>query len=415
LQAAIFIFYLIFFSFLISVIPFFKTSVIGRRLLIFLFFIKIFAGVAYARFYTLPKYYPGSDTWRFFKLSLDETKWLLRDPAAFVRDIFIYGYNKSGNLFSGQNTYWNDLKSNVIVKIIAVINICTNNSYYADIIFFNFLFLFGLVALFRTFHQIFPGKKLLIIAGIFLLPSTLFWCSGIHKDGLILSATGIIIYTFYKSVKNKFSLKRISIILLSILAVFSLRNYVFFALIPALLSWWLCEKYQDNNIRIFSSVYIIGIAFVFIITLVFPSINFLSYIVSKQHEFLLLEGDSKVSMSRLQPTIISFVAFIPDALDMAFLRPHINETKNINYIPAIIENLLFLLLLSLSIIYLRKLPSDPVILVLFFFPISLMLLSGYTIPYTGAIVRYKSFVLPLLITPLLLNMANVFSLNRKYK
>jgi hypothetical protein len=132
--------------FLISKIPFFRKSAIGKNLLIILFFIKVCAGITYAKFYTLPKYYSGADTWRFYRLSANETNWLLNDPISFTKDLFTYSYSKSGNLFSGENSYWNDLKSNIVIKMMAVINVLTNNSYYTNIIAFNFIFLFGIVA-----------------------------------------------------------------------------------------------------------------------------------------------------------------------------------------------------------------------------------------------------------------------------
>jgi len=413
LQILVFIIYFIIFSLFLTIIPFFNKSGIGKRTLIILFFIKISAGVAYARFFSLPKYYPTSDTWKFYRYSTDETKWLIHNPAAFVKDLFIVNYNKSGDLFSGQNTYWNDLKSNVIIKLMAVINVVTNNSYYTDIIFFNFLFLFGLAALFKVFIQVFPGKKWFIIAGIFLLPSTLFWCSGIHKDGLILSSAGLIIYAFYKGFKSRFKIRRILLIVLCMLVIFSLRNYVFFALLPSLLAWWLCERYKGKNLEIFGLVYSAAIIFSIFIPFIFPSINIFLFISNKQHEFLLLEGGSKVDVPKLEPHFTSFISFLPYAVDMAFFRPHLTEIKNISYIPAIIESLLILLLLIVSIIYTNKKNElRPVILCMFFLSISLMLLSGYTIPFIGAIVRYRSVVLPLLVTPLLC-ISSFFSLNKK--
>lgn len=413
METAIFILYLLFFSFLISIIPFFKKSGIGKKPLIILFFIKVSAGITYAKFYTLSRYHGGADTWRFYRISVNETKWLLNDPVAFTKDLFTYSYRKSGNLFSGENSYWNDLKSNIVIKMMAVINVITNNSYYTNIIVFNFLFLFGIVALFMLFHEIYPGKKWFIIAGVFLLPSTLFWCSGIHKDGLILSVTGIIIYTFYNCLKLKFCTERILIIFLCILLLFSLRNYVLFALLPALLAWWLCEKYGGSNIKIFATVYTIGIAIFFLTHLVSPSINFPSYIISKRNEFLLLEGGSKVTMRQLEPNFMNFVFFIPNAIDMAFLRPHPDEIKNFSFIPAVIEILLILFLLLMSTLSTsKKTRIKPAILFLLFFSISIMLLSGYTIPFTGAIVRYRSFILPLLITPLLCT-TDFYSLKEK--
>lgn len=412
MQVAIFIFYLIFFSFLVSIIPFFKASGIGRFSLVALFIIKVCAGVAYAKFYTLPKYYSGSDTWRFYRISLDETKWLLHNPLDFLKDIITSPYAESANFFTGQNSYWNDLKSNIIIKLMAIINVVTNNSYYADIIFFNFLFLFGLVALFRIFHDISPDKRIFIIAGVFLLPSTLFWCSGIHKDGLILSALGLIIYAFYRGFESKFTVGKVSVILLCMLLIFTLRNSVFFALVLSLSGWWMCEKYKRKNSIIFTSIYIAAIILGIIISSIYPPINIFSFIANKQHEFSLLEGGSKVNTPQLLPTLKSFISFIPNAVDMAFLRPHVNEVKNLSYIPAIIENLFFLSLLVVSIAKAkRETKAEPVILSLFFFSVSIMLLTGFTIPFTGAMVRYRSLILPLLITPLVCNSS--FILNRK--
>lgn len=367
-----------------------------------LFAVKVLAGIAYARVYKLPRYYEGSDTWRFFRLSLEETKTLLHEPVLFFKDVFVSGYNERGNLFSGQNTYWNDLKSNVIIKMLALFNCVTNSSYYTDIIIFNFLFLFGLVALFRLFSTIFPGRKFAIIVCLFLLPSALFWCSGIHKDGLILSAMGIIIYTFYNSLKEKFSLSRLLIILFCFLVLFSLRNFVLFALLPALLSWWICENFKVGKSKVFAIVYFAGLIFVFFINLIFPSINFLFFIANKQHEFLQLEGSSKVLIPQLQATFSSFISFTPYALDMAFLRPHPAELKSIFFLPAFFENIIFLILCVAGLIFsAKKIASNSLFLFLIFFAASILLMSGYTIPFTGAIVRYKSFVLPLIFTPLL--------------
>lgn len=402
MQTVLFIFYLSAFSFIISVVPFFKNSGIGRWVLITLFVIKVGAGIAYGKFYTLPKYYANSDTWRFYRLSLEETKWLLKDPFSFIRDLFHYGYNTTGNIFSGENTYWNDLKSNVPVKIMAVFNLLTGNSYYCNIILFNFLFLFGLVALFKVLSAIFPGKKWIVIGGVFLLPSTLFWCSGIHKDGLILSALGAGIYCCYQVIKRSFSVKYLLIILLSFILIFSLRNYVLFALLPAVFCWGLAEKYPNKKNAIFFGLYFIGLAVFFITPLIFPSLNLPLYITAKQQEFLQLSAGSEVKTDPLEPTLRGFITFLPHALDMAFFRPHPGEFKNFSYIPAIAENLLLVVLIILSIFHINKRTRiEAVVMCLFAFSISILLICGYTIPFTGAIVRYRSLVLPLIITPML--------------
>lgn len=402
MQTALFIFYLLIFSYAISIIPFFRKSGIDKWTLIILFYIKVFAGFAYAQFYTLPKYAATSDTWKYYRLSLEETNWFLKDPGSFLKDLFTYNYSTSGGIFSGENSYWNDLKSNVPIKMMAIFNLLTAKSYYTNIILFNFLFLFGLVAIFKVLSILFPKKKWTIIAGIFLLPSSLFWCSGIHKDGLIVSAMGIVFYCFYNIGVSGARIKYLVLILLSFTLIFSLRNYVLFALLPAIFCWQLAEKYPINKTRIFFGFYFFGIISFFIIPLFFPAINLPAVVTSKQNEFLQLSAGSEVKTAPLQPTVAAFISYLPHAIDMAFFRPHPYEIKNLSYIPAIAENLLLAILITLSMFHIKKHYKIPPLVMCFFaFSISILLICGFTIPFTGAIVRYKSLVLPLLITPLL--------------
>ena len=168
-----------------------------------LFSLKIIAGLVYAWFYLRPAYYATSDTWRYFELSKAETDWLLKDPLAFLQDIFTNGYQQTGNLFLQNNSYWNDLKSNIIIKFLALCNVVTFKNYFADIVFFNFIFFFGPVALYRLTKQLFPVDKFLLITSIFLIPSFLFWCSGIHKDGFIFACIALILFYFYKQILNR--------------------------------------------------------------------------------------------------------------------------------------------------------------------------------------------------------------------
>lgn len=406
MEAAIFIFYLLVILYAVTSIPFFKNSGLSKLQLILIFVCKILAGVAFAWFYKLPKYYAGADTWRFYRLSLDEKKWLLSDPIAFIKDLFIYGYDKSGNLFAGENSYWNDLKSNVPVKIMACMNVITNDSYYTNIILFNFLFLFGLVALFKMFNSIYPEKKWLLVVGIFVLPSTLFWCSGIHKDGLILSALGLLTYNFYKLLRRDGALlKRILVVVLCIIFIFPLRNYVALAVVPALFSWWLANRYKTKTTLIFCIVYSVGIGLFFVAPAIHPALDFPAFIANKQAEFVALDGGSEIHFQPLQPNFKSFINFFPSAADMALFRPHITEVKSLTFMPAIAEIFLMVLLFVLFLFYRNKSDEGDRSINFFciFFGLTLLIIAGYTITFTGAIVRYRSLVLPFLITPLICN------------
>lgn len=406
----LFIFYLALCSFIITRIKFFTNSGISKTLLIALFIVKVLAGLAYAMFYMQPSYHADSDSFRYFDYSIAETDMLLKQPFYFFKDLFSFGYNKIGNVFIGNNSYWNDLKSNIVIKLLAICNVLSFKNYYVNIIFFNFFFFFGLIGFYRVMKSVFSDKDLWLLMPIFFIPSFLFWSSGIHRDGLIFSITGMIIYFFYNSITNKFTFIKSIVMIVLLVLLFSLRNYVCLALIVTLITWFISSK-NKNTAQTFLMVYGVAVVIFFLSGFINSTINFPVYIANKQHEFIQLSGGSEINLPQLQPNFLSFISYLPTALDMAFLRPHINELKNISYLPAAIEAfVLFLLIIFLFSYRVKKQNVHPAVFACIFFGISLLIIAGYTVTFSGAIVRYRSFALPFIITPLfgLLRVKNIF-------
>jgi uncharacterized membrane protein len=173
-------------------------------------------------------------------------------------------------------------------------------------------------------------------------------------------------------------------------------------MLPALFCWYITAKLPQLKANVFIIVFLTGSIIFFSAKYVSPKLDFPSYITQKRTEFSKLEGTSTVYVDTLKPTLFGFIHFLPNAFDMALLRPHITEAKNVSYLPAALENLLLLLISGLSIVYgTKKDLYNPTILFCLFLSISLLSLAGYTITLSGAIVRYKSISLPLLITPML--------------
>lgn len=401
----VFIFYIAFFNWLVTRIPFIKNSGLPVNWIIYLFSLKIVAGLVYAWFYLQPAYYATSDTWNYFKASKSETDWLLKDPVAFFRDIFSYGYQTSGNLFTHTNSYWNDLKNNVIIKLLALCNVFTFKNYFADIVFFNFLSFFGPVALFRVSQKLLPVKKILLVISIFLVPSFLFWCSGVHKDGVLFSCLALIIFHFQKQVEiQKIDFKLMVVMLLCLIAVFALRNFLILLLIPAMIVWFLCERFPAKEKIITTVTYGIGILLFFFSSKLNHQVDLPNYVIQKQAEFKQLSGNSQIATPLLENNFLSFVKFIPTAIDIGFFRPHITELRNLSYLPASGEIILMWTIFMLSIFMRHKKKRKGEASYIYFclcFSFSFLLLCGYTIPFSGAIVRYRAIVLPLIATAIL--------------
>ena len=404
--ALVFTIYVIFFNWLVTRISFIKNAGLETGWITALFSLKIIGGLGYAWFYLQPAYYATSDTWRYFELSKAETDWLLKDPLAFLKDIFISGYQQPGNLFLHSNSYWNDLKSNIIIKLLALCNVFTFKNYFADIVFFNFIFFFGPIALYRLIKQLFPINKLLLIASVFLIPSFLFWCSGIHKDGLIFACIALISFHFYKQVfSRKINFLSFLILIVCLIVLFALRNFMALLLIPALFVWFLSNLFPSKPERIAISIYSVGIILFFASAHVSLQINLPEYIIQKQAEFKQLPGNSAISTPPLENNLLSFIRFLPTAIDIALFRPHITEIRNKSYLPAAVEIILLWSVTISSFFIKRKKHSSPqqaaFIIFCICFSISFLLIAGYTITFSGAIVRYRAVVLPFVFIPAL--------------
>ena len=393
--------YLILFCFLITRIPFYKKSGIGGWLLVCLFLIKVTVGVLYGLYFNLPSQRAGADTWRFYRESIPETQILLHQPLLFIKSLFVNNYQESNGLLASTNSYWNDLKDNIIIKLVAICNVFTHNNYYSDVIFFNFIYFFGLVAFYRVVKSYCNANKFLLLFPIFLMPSFLFWGSGIHKDGLLFSALGVVLYCLNQIIQKRKKTIYCIALIICFPILFFIKIYLAVFLIPAFVAWWLAERNQQRQQIYFLSVYLACFLLLIGVSLLGDHYNILNYVVDKHRAFSLLNGNSAIKVPLLNPTLGSAVHYLPTAIDIAFIRPHISEIKNAAYALAFVETIMNALLILVALWFIRKQKTTPTFfLFCFYFAISVLLLDGYTVTFTGAIVRYRSLMLPLIMAPI---------------
>ncbi|HEX6915825.1 MAG TPA: hypothetical protein VF145_11325 [Chitinophagaceae bacterium] len=395
----IFFFYLLLFSWLITRMRFFRNSGLNRFVLVGLFTIKVAAGLAYLQFHSLPQYRQRADTWKFYERSLPETQLLKKDPVGFTTELFRNYYPTTGGLFADKNSYWNDVKDRALVKLVAVTNVFTNSNFHADIIFFNFLFFIGLVAFYRLMRTLYRNTGWQLVAAVFLVPSFLFWCSGIHKDGLIFSALGLSFYSFQAILEMRRRVLHVLVLVSCLLLIFVLRNYLAIVLVAALGLGGILHVFPRRRLATVAIVLITGVAIGFSAKYIHPALDIPGQLAEKQRQFMALEGGSRIETRPLEPTFAGFVAALPAAIDMAFLRPHPGEAGAVSWI-ASMEIILCWLLLGYCI-YRRSacFGFAPVAVACVVFALITLLIIGYTVPFSGAVVRYRALVLPLLLAP----------------
>ncbi len=402
----LFAFYLVILSSLILRVPFIKNAGISPGVLLSLFLLKILAGIAIG-WIAIHIYGPGNDYWDSNDYARQEYQLLQTNPVKYLINIFTSDYQGGyAGIFSSGDSYWNDLKGNIVYKLVSVFNIFSGGDYYINSLFFNFIIFFGHVILYRLFISMFPGRNLPVIFGCFLLPSTLYFSSGIHKDGLVFLMLAVLIYSVYQSLlKNRFNIKRVLLMIVSLALLFLLRNFICLALIPGLFAWILITKTKWPAIPVFTAIYLLCGLLVFNIGTVVQKIKPLQIITAKQTEYLKLEkAATQIELTPLQPTFKSFASNTAQALNHSFLRPFIWELPVKSILPLSIELFIYQFLIVLLIFFRRNdldAVNKPFLLFALFFIISIFLIIGYIVPNLGSLVRYRSLYLPLIITPVL--------------
>lgn len=420
LEHVLFAAYLVLFAWLVTKVRFFATSGLTPAQLIIIFLLKVMAGI----FYGWIGVYYGElaqmvDTWQFHYESLKEYDLLKTDPLAFFSNLFHSPYAEGyGGFLATENSWWNDLKGTSFIKFLSILNLLSFGNYYVNVIFFSFITLFGPVALYRVMRSVFPASTFSIMVATFLIPSFLYWTSGIHKDGLIFLGYSLIAYSFYFGFKEGFfTARKIVCIVLGFLLVLVLRNFLIINLLPALLAWGLVQKWKQRPLVTFSVVYLIFIFLFFIARYLHPNLDFPEAVVERQQAFMKLRGGSAVEVTHLQPSFASFVHNFPQAISLTALRPFPSDVRHLLSLAAFLEIFSLLLLFLMFIIWLRPGKNrDPFLLFCLFLSFSVLLMIGYSVNFLGAIVRYRSIILPFLIVPMvaLTNWPKILSFVNKH-
>ncbi len=405
MEYLLFVAFLVFFAWLATKIKFFTRTGLSQSQLIIIFLLKVMAGIFYG---WIGIYYGGlaqmQDTWGYHTNSINEYHLLFNNPHEYLTNLFRDPYEGGVQDFFGTtDSYWNDLKGNLFVKILSVFNIFSFGHYYVNVVFYSFITLFGAIAIYRVMADVFPGRKMVILLATFLVPSFLYWTSGIHKEGLIFTGISLIVYCIYFGTKEKkFGIKRILCIIGGLLVILALRNFLILILVPAIVAWLIANSKPKYGLAIFSSLYLLfGILF-FTARYINPKLDFPQAVVNKQQEFKKLQaGSSTIPMKDLEPTVVSFLKNTPQAINLSTIRPYPRDVRHILSLAAAIE-INVLLLLFILFLFLRTNGNKEQNLMYFciFFSMTVLLAIGFSVNNLGAIVRYRSIIVPLLVIPM---------------
>jgi hypothetical protein len=377
-------------------LKFIKNTGLTSREIRFLLALKLIVALPCA--YYFKNILPYSDWVTNNRLGSEQYSLLLSNPALFFTDsgtdIDKYGLD---GVFDTSNSFWGYLRFRLIYKFIAILDLVTGGNFYLNSVLFSTIVFFGHISFYRLYSNMFPANKIKILLICFLLPSVLLYTSCVHKDGLVFLCMGLISFIFYSFLSNKHSLglKAVFIFLLAMFTIFLFRNYVLVAMVPAMLTAWLCKRIPSGKKAMIGASYALYGLFFFVSRYIHPSLNLPGAVVKRKAEFESLpQGSTDIPMNDLYPTIKSFILNLPQAINHSLFRPYLWEFSSPAIILTALE-LLFYQIIIIAYIFFRN-KKEAIFnnynVYGFAFFISMMLIIGYTIPNLGAIVRYRSMV-----------------------
>lgn len=401
MEIIIFIIYLLYFLYAFKLYGLDKRIDLSLSLLSLLFLFKVLCGCLNLYFHNSEYLYNDSHT--LYHESMVYLNDFHNKPTEYLS---YWLFNWGGplehiNFIDKSNSiYWSDVGKLMHTRFMILCNILSFGHEYVNIIFYNVIYFLGQIAFLKTLLHFQPDKKWLYIIILFFLPGIAFWNSGIHKDGFILAAFGGVSWLTL-NVLRKGGWKNILFLAIALFLMFGIRYFYFFCFIPAYLAWVLLYKNKRVSFIIIL-LYSVGLLLFLFSDRISPSFNLKKIVVHKQEQFFENKGYSDVQTPMLETTNSSFFKNAPTAIEHVFVEPIPQFNKNTKYTVTAIDSLLVLLLFSISFVFVRKKYfKNGYYVFMLLFSLSVLLFIGYTVPNLGAIVRYKSPFMAILLCALI--------------
>ncbi|MDB5110281.1 MAG: hypothetical protein JWR67_1395, partial [Mucilaginibacter sp.] len=304
-------------------------------------------------------YYGFGDTLMYFNHSKFLTGAIVKSP----KNTFSYLFSTDDEFYSFFSYYIDQLyeasyyfrTANItMIKIAAVFNFISLNSFFGTGFIFCFFSYFGQWKIFTVFYRAYPdiGEK---FAYSLYIPSVIFWSSGILKDSFCIGCIGLIIYICENlSFKNLRILIKIPILVICCYLTFIIKAYILFCLLIPLIVWRYSLIIKRIGFKLFVKRYLWLNAILAFFVFSFGHIKALFQDVSLPDLYLLLlktrtgfesstdSDGSSFTLGEFSPTITGFLTQIPKAVNAVIFRPYVWESKKIFSLVAAGESLMFL-------------------------------------------------------------------------
>jgi hypothetical protein len=405
------------FIFLIGKLKFFRLPGISMNWIYSGFLLKLLAGISVGLIYTY--YYTDrltADTFKFFDDSKILYDALKEHPSDYLKMLTGIGAgDPSLQHYYDTMKNWYDIFSpfndnRTLIRLNALIRLFSFGFYYVHVAVVCFLSFIGIIAIVKVFLREYPGLIKEIYLVFLLLPSVLFWGSGLLKDSLVFFTLGITLLIFdqfvHSSGRRKFH--RMLFLCLAFFFLMMTKFQVFLIILPLLLSWYIVKQYRLNALAVFTGVSLTFFTGIYMLQYILPDVDIPGLLVRKQQAFFSLaesaDAGSLISIPELKPSFLNFAINAPVGFFTCLVRPFITDSGALLNTISAIENTLILVLAIVCVSKFRKgnVSGKTIPVFCLFYAVYSYSLIGMVTPVLGAIVRYKAQALPFMVVLLII-------------
>jgi hypothetical protein len=371
-------------------------------------------------------YYVGGDTLAYFNDGRVLNKLLFTDPVTAFRMFFTSGRPIA---------LWPDDLSNIasslrmtfiqnawlVSKFSAVFTLIGLQSMICASLCFAFLAHLCTWKFYTTVLEMYPQLQKKLAIAIIYMPSVVIWGSGIFKDTVSLSCMLLIFcYAYQLFIKKTGFFKNTICLLIAGYTLAIIKDYILFSFSVCVLIWLVLRwiyTFKKVGMRIFLflffSMFAVGAAAITYHLLTAE----LEKIIDDELSQSVLTGQaiaitstrkdgSTYDIGKVEPTIPSFIAISPKAINVTLFRPYPWEAKKIIIFLASIESaliflyFLFVLFKNRVIFFFTKMMKDPFLVLCILFTLIFAAFVGISSFNFGTLVRYKIPCIPFFMTAL---------------
>ncbi len=357
----------------------------------------------------------------YYESSVPMTNLFWENPAGYFKVLFSAPTEELRSYFNYDTGYpysymYLESKTCMVIKLTSVLLIFGFKSYLITTVLLSSLAYYGLWKIYTLLNMYYPELRKYFAWGVLLVPSVIFWGSGILKDTYTMAATGMIVFGYWQVFLNK-KYRKFSgwaQFIIGAYILLAIKPYIIMVLLPALFMWFIFDRvYQLRNVLVLAIALPAGIGFFMLAS--YFLFSGLGDTLSKfsldsalenakviQQDLMREEqyGGNSFNIGKFDGSLNSAVSLFPNAVFAGLYRPMIIESRNIVMILSGLENtvLLVLTVFVLVRVGLRRcwaiIRTNSFIVFALIFSIFFAFVIGLTTSNFGAMVRFKIPLFP---------------------